>query len=314
MKKTKELISVIVPFYNEEEVLNETLNRLLNLEYIFNGKVNFEYIFIDDGSIDSSKLILQKNAYKNNNIKLISFTRNFGHQAAVTAGIDFCSGDYVGIIDADLQDPPELFLEMYEKINEGFDVVYAKRIKRKGETYFKKITAKIFYRLLNRLVKVHIPEDTGDFRLVTKRVVESLKNMPERNRFIRGLIPWLGYKSIAVQYERKERFAGTTKYPFKKMYSLAINAIISFTSKPIILATNLGLYMTLVGLFFSLYILYIKLFTDKSIPGITTVIILIVLFFGLQFFVIGLIGHYIAKIFDEVKERPLYLIDQKINI
>lgn len=314
MSLKKNLLSVVVPVYNEEDSIKETVKRLQNLKFKLEQDIDLEIVFVDDGSKDKSLTSLRNIAQHDFHIKVISLSRNFGHQIAVTAGIDLAAGDYVAIIDADLQDPPELIADMYRIAMTGFDVVYGKRRSRAGETVFKKATAATFYRVLNYLCNIDIPNDTGDFRLMSRRVVDSFKQLRERHRFVRGMVSWLGYKSVALEYDRAERFAGETKYPFGKMLAFATNAILSFTSKPLTLAIRLGLLTIVVGLAGGSYMLYLKLFTDSLVPGLTAILLAIVLFSGVQILLIGIVGEYIARIFEEVKGRPLYLINETINL
>ena len=238
------LLSIVIPVFNEEESISETAQRLLTLSGRLSSEIVVELIFVDDGSKDRSLTLLRDVSERSTNVKVISFSRNFGHQIAVTAGIDFAKGDYVAVIDADLQDPPELIEDMYKLALTGFDVVYGKRRSRAGETAFKKITAAAFYRFLNHMCAIDIPSDTGDFRLMSRKVVDAFNQLRERHRFIRGMVPWLGYKTAPLLYDRAERFAGETKYPLKKMLAFATNAIISFSSKPLTMAINLG-FMTI---------------------------------------------------------------------
>jgi len=303
-----------VPVYNEEESIIETANRLQKLRDNLAHEIDVELVFVDDGSKDDSLFYLRKIAEKNSNVKVISFSRNFGHQIAITAGIDLVAGDYVAVIDADLQDPPELIADMYRMALTGFDVVYGKRRSRAGETVFKKATAATFYRLLNYMCEIDIPSDTGDFRLMSRKVVESFKQLRERHRFVRGMVPWLGYRATPLEYDRAERFAGETKYPFRKMMAFAINAILSFSSKPLTMAIHFGLLTIFAGLVGGAYMLYLKLFTHTLVPGLTAVLLSIVLFSGVQILLIGVIGEYIARIFEEIKDRPLYLINETINL
>jgi dolichol-phosphate mannosyltransferase len=223
-------------------------------------------------------------------------------------------GDYVAVIDADLQDPPELIADMYRLALTGFDVVYGKRRARAGETLFKKATAAAFYRLLNYMCEIDIPSDTGDFRLMSRKVVESFKQLRERHRFVRGMVPWLGYKAVPLEYDRAERFAGETKYPLSKMLLFATNAILSFSSKPLTMAIRLGFMTIFVGLAGGAYMLYLKLFTSIPVPGLTAILLSIALFSGVQILLIGVVGEYIARIFEEIKGRPLYLVAETINI
>lgn len=314
MLREKNLLSIVIPLLNEEESINETVKRLQKLEDDLMQEINVEFIFVDDGCKDKTLAYLRSFAIHSSNVKVISLSRNFGHQIAITAGIDLAVGDYVAVIDGDLQDPPELIADMYRKALTGFDVVYGKRRSRAGETLFKKATAATFYRLLNYMCEIDIPTDTGDFRLMSRKVVDAFKQMREKHRFVRGMVPWLGFKSVPLEYDREERFAGETKYPFKKMVVFAMNAILSFSSKPLALAIRLGLFAICIGLIGGAYILYLKLFTSTPIPGLTTILLSIVLFSGMQILLIGLIGAYIARIFDEIKGRPLYLVAETINI
>lgn len=307
-------LDIIIPIYNEEECLQELFARLLNLRVMMKAKVVMRFIFIDDGSIDESVAMLKALCVKYEFASLITLSRNFGHQIAVTAGIDSSIGDYAAIIDADLQDPPELIEGMYDQLISGYDVVYGQRKSRAGETFFKKVSAAGFYKLLSFLCDVDIPRDAGDFRIVTKRVVSELRNMKERHRFIRGMVPWVGFKSSAFIYDRHERFAGETKYPLAKMISFAASAIFSFSKKPLVFATKAGVYVTATALFGAIYLLYLKLFTSEMVEGITVIFLAIVMMGGVQILILGIIGEYIARIFEESKGRPLYVIDEKINI
>jgi len=312
MNKIKKLFSIVIPAMNEQEVLPIIVPRLLGVIESLNVRYDVEIIFIDDGSKDKTLHILKEYSKKYSNFRVISFSRNFGHQLAITAGMKYASGDYIGIIDADLQDPPELFDEMLKYIEDGNDIVYGKRISRSGESFFKKITAKIFYRLLNLMSDTPLPLDTGDFRIISRDVVNQLNEMPEKHRYVRGMIPWIGYKSYAFEYMRKERVAGDTKYPLKKMISFAANAILSFSSKPLDIAFNIGLFSIMASLLLFFYLLYLKLFSFV-VPGITVIIAIVILLSGIQILLIGLVGRYIAKIFEEVKQRPLYIIKETIN-
>ena len=314
MLREKNLLSIVVPVFNEEESITETVRRLSALRANLSQEVDVELVFVDDGSKDRSLLLLRHIAEQSACVKVISFSRNFGHQIAITAGIDLAAGDYVAVIDADLQDPPELIADMYRLALTGFDVVYGKRRKRAGETVFKKTTAAAFYRLLNYMCEIDIPTDTGDFRLMSRKVVDAFKLLRERHRFVRGMVPWLGYKSAPLEYDRAERFAGETKYPLRKMLAFATNAILSFSSKPLTLAIRLGFVTICAGILGGSYMLYLKLFTNTQIPGLTAVLLSIVVFSGVQILLIGVVGEYIARIFEEIKGRPLYLVAETINI
>jgi dolichol-phosphate mannosyltransferase len=268
----------------------------------------YELLFINDGSKDTTVQKLIKIREHDKTVKLIDFSRNFGHQIAISAGMDFASGDAVVIIDADLQDPPELILEMITKWKEGYDVVYAKRIERKGETYFKKKTASLFYRTLRALTDIDIPIDTGDFRLMDRKVCNEMKTIQEKNRFVRGLVSWVGFKQTAVEYERDERFAGETKYPLKKMLKLSLDGITTFSYKPLKLANYLGISLSMLGFIYMLVVFYQKLFTNTTINGWSSIIIIQLLFSGIVLIMLGVIGEYIGRIYDEAKNRPLYIV------
>lgn len=309
----KDTLDVVIPIFNEEECLNETFSRLMALRTDWKD-VNFSLIFVNDGSNDKSFKILNDYADKYDFVKVINFARNFGHQMAVTAGIDYSTADYIAIIDADLQDPPELIKDMYEKSKEGFDVVYGKRLTRKNESFFKKMTAKCFYKFINLMCDINIPKDTGDFRLITASVADVIRQMDEKHRFIRGMVPWVGFESAPLFYHRDERYAGETKYPLSKMIKFALDAIFSFSNKPLKLATYSGLLIMFFGFFLGLYMLYIKLFTDLSMRGITVTILTVIIMGGIQIFMLGIIGEYVGRIFEESKSRPLYVIKNTKNI
>lgn len=315
MAVEKVKIGVVVPIYNEEESIRETIFRLVALREDQCDRIDFQYIFVDDGSFDQSLQILRETSAKWDFVRVISLSRNFGHQIAITAGIDHAEGDYVAIIDGDLQDPPELIVGMLEVAQkQGCDVVYGKRRSRAGETAFKKSTAALFYRLIRYMCEIDIPADTGDFRLMSRQAVDSFNMMRERHRFVRGMVPWMGYRSAPFEYDREERFAGETKFPFRKMLAFAVNAILSFSSKPLTLAIRTGFLTLLAGAAGGTYMLYLKLFTNIVVPGLTAILLSIVIFGGIQILLIGLVGEYIARIFEEVKGRPLYLVGEKINI
>lgn len=310
----KSFISIIVPCYNEEEVIEKTYRRIHHV--LENNSINGEIIFINDGSKDRTLEILSEIAGKNGNIKILNFSRNFGHQPAVTAGIDNCRGDMALIMDADLQDPPELIPEMIRTLEaENCNVVYGVRIKRKGDSLFKKLTAKLYYKLINNLSDVDLPRDTGDFRLIDKKVINEFKKLQEKNKYIRGIISWIGFKQVPFYYERDSRLEGVTKYPFLKMIKFASTGMIYFTKRPLNIAVTFGSLSTLIGLFLALYVIIIKIFEpENAVPGWASTLIIIIFFGGVQLLSIGLLGKYIACIFDEVKNRPEYIIDNKINI
>lgn len=307
-------VSVVIPMYYEEAVAEECYNRVIKvLKNIKNYQ--YEIIFVNDGSKDKTLEILENIARKDSNVKILSFSRNFGHQAAVTAGIKYVTGDAIVIIDADLQDPPELIPEMLKLWEQGNEVIYGKRKTRKGESRFKLLTAKMFYKTLNALSDVEIPKDTGDFRLVDRKVIDVVNSMPEHNKFLRGLFSWVGFKQTAFEYERKERFAGKTKYPLKKMLKLAGDGIISFSTKPLKLVGGLGIISIILSLAILIYSLVSYIFELNNLtPGWTSIMVAITLFSGVQLLSIWIISEYIARIYDETKNRPQYIIDRMINI
>lgn len=301
--------SVVVPLYNEELVIQETYRRLKKVMDSTNE--SYEIIFVNDGSRDKTAELAKEICSQDEHIKFISFSRNFGHQLAITAGMDNSRGNAVVVIDADLQDPPEVMLKMIEKWKEGYEVVYGRRTKRKGETFFKKFTAKMFYRTLNSLTDVDIPVDTGDFRLIDRKVCDALKTVPERNRYVRGLISWLGFKQIGVEFVREERFAGETKYPLKKMIKFAMDAITSFSYKPLKMATYAGSIISGLSFLYLLFVLFERLFTSFTVPGWSSIAALTLFFNGVTFIMLGIIGEYVGRIYDEAKGRPLYIIGEK---
>jgi dolichol-phosphate mannosyltransferase len=274
---------------------------------------SYEIIFINDGSTDNSLKIMKQLHTHDKRIKIIDFSRNFGHQIAITAGIDFTSGDAVITIDADLQDPPEVIPNLIKKWKEGYEVIYGIREKRKGENFFKKISTLIFYRLINKMTMINMPPDSGDFRLIDKKVVNNLKNIRENNRYVRGLTYWIGFKQIGVPYERDKRFAGKSKYPIKKLFKLAYDAIFSFSNFPLKIATYFGFIVSFLSFLYLIYALIIKLFTNSVIHGWTSLMISILFLGGVQLICLGIIGEYIARINDEVKKRPLYIIKEIID-
>ena len=308
-------ISIIVPMYYEEEVAKECYKRIKNVLTGLSNNYEHEIIFVNDGSKDKTLDILKSIAKDDKLVKVISFSRNFGHQAAVTAGIKNCDGDAVVIIDADMQDPPELIVDMLAKWEEGYKIVYAKRKKRKGETPFKLITAKMFYKTLNKLSTVEIPKDTGDFRLVDREVIEVIKQLPEHNKFLRGLFSWVGYRQTPIEYERQERYAGKTKYPLGKMLKLATDGIIGFSTKPLKIVGALGICSILISIIILIYSLlsYILKWNNLT-AGWTSIMVAITFFAGVQLMSLWIISEYIARIYDESKGRPEYIIEEKINM
>jgi polyisoprenyl-phosphate glycosyltransferase len=307
------VVSIIIPAYCEGQVVEECYKRIKST---MDSLANYDYelIFVDDGSNDDTLTILEQIAFHDINVKIISFSRNFGHQIAITAGLDRVSGDTAVIIDADLQDPPELIPKMLEKWEEGFQVVYAKRTAREGEKRLKRWTAALFYWLLNQLTDIKIPQNTGDFRLIDRKVILEMRKMKERNRFVRGLSSWVGFKQIGIEYKRNQRYAGETKYSFRKMLKFALDGIFSFSQKPLKIATNIGFFSIFVGLLLIIYVFFGKFFFPEiTVPGWASLLIAVVFFGGVQLFTIGIIGEYIGRIYDEIKNRPLYIIKKEMN-
>ena len=306
-------LTVVVPIFNEVECFPQLLTRLLALAGKLDGHT-LDLLFVDDGSTDGTDQLLAAAATAHPSVRVLHFSRNFGHQAALTAGLDHAEGDYVCVIDADLQDPPEIIPAMLRRAREGFDVVYGQRRSRAGETWFKRTTALLFYRLLSATCRVQIPIDTGDFRLVSRRLVLAFRTLRESHRFIRGLVPWAGFRSTAFLYDRQERFAGSTKYPVVKMIRFAVDALLSFSNVPLRLSTYIGLGMTCLSVLGILVMLYLKLFTVYTVPGISAVICLILGIGGIQFIILGLLGEYVGRIFEQGKHRPLYIVAATANL
>lgn len=307
-------ISVVIPMYYEEEVAQECYNRTSKVLQNLN-KYEYEIIFVNDGSKDKTLEILESIAKQDNRVKVISLSRNFGHQAAVTCGLKYTTGDAVVIMDADMQDPPEVIDEMIKLWEDGNEVIYAKRKTRKGETAFKLFTAKMFYKVLNGLSNVDIPKDTGDFRLADRKVIDVINSLPEHNKFLRGLFSWVGFKQTPLEYERNERFAGKTKYPLKKMLKLASDGITSFSTKPLKLLGILGTISVFISIAIFIYALISYIFNlNQLAAGWTSLMVTITFLGGMQLLSIWLIAEYIGKIYDESKGRPEYIIDKKINL
>jgi len=307
-------ISVIIPCYLEEEVIKISCERMTN---VMKSIVNYSYelLFVNDGSTDNTYDILINIAKNDSAVKIINFSRNFGHQAAVMAGLRNCTGDNAIIIDADMQDPPEVIPDMLKLWEAGNEVVYGKRKAREGETYFKTFTAKTFYRVLKKLSDIDIPVDTGDFRLIDRKVIDSLCNLREHNKYIRGLVVWIGYKHYAYEYDRNERIAGETKYPFKKMLKLALDGIISFSTKPLKIIGGIGIIALVVAFIIAIYAGLSYVFNwNNLVPGWTSLMLTVTALSGIQFVSIWVMSEYIARIYDEVRNRPEYIIKDKINI
>ncbi|AIQ66843.1 glycosyltransferase family 2 protein [Paenibacillus graminis] len=298
--------SVIVPMFNEEEVIQHTYERLKKVMDGCGG--SYELVFVNDGSRDRTAEIMREVSSRDEHVKLVDFSRNFGHQVAITAGMDYAEGEAVVVIDADLQDPPEVILQMIAKWKEGYEVVYAKRLKRQGETLFKKATAKMFYRLLSSMTSVEIPTDTGDFRLIDRKVCDVLRGLKEKNRYVRGLVSWVGFRQTMVEYVREERFAGETKYPLKKMIRFALDGITSFSHKPLKIASYIGFFLSFSSFLYLFFVLFQKIFTSWTVPGWASIVGVNLLFNGIVLMLLGVIGEYIGRIYDESKDRPLYIV------
>lgn len=306
MKQSAVKYSIIVPMFNEEEVIEFTYDRL---KQVMDGTEEpYELIFVNDGSHDRTVELITMICNFDPSVRLINFSRNFGHQIAISAGMDYAQGEAIVVIDADLQDPPEVILEMIAKWKEGYEVVYGKRLKRKGETLFKKATAKIFYRTMRIMTNVDIPVDTGDFRLIDRKVCDVLRGLKEKNRFVRGLVSWIGFRQTMVEYEREERFAGETKYPLKKMISFAVDGITSFSHKPLKIATYVGFTLSIGSFLYLIVVIFQKLFTGSTVAGWASIVAVNLLFNGIILMLLGLIGEYIGRIYDESKNRPLYIV------
>ncbi len=304
-------ISVVIPVYNEEEVIEASYARVSKVMGALERP--YELIFVNDGSGDASPRIIREICQKDKNARALFFSRNFGHQAAISAGLEKARGRAVVVIDADLQDPPEVIPRMVAKWEEGYEVVYGQRAKRMGETTFKKGSAALFYRILNALVDVKIPQDVGDFRLIDSKVRDALVGLKERNRYVRGLVSWLGFKQCAVEYVREPRFAGVTKYPLRKMVNFASDAIMSFSNKPLKIASWLGALVSTGAFAYLIYILYLRLFTDQTVEGWASLMSVILLLNGAILIFLGLLGSYVGRVFDEVKGRPLYVLSDEIG-
>lgn len=302
-------VSVVIPIYNEFDSLPELTGRL---ERIICDQPEFawEVIYVNDGSADGSAMLLSKLADQYPWLTVLHFSRNFGHQIAISAGIDFATGDAVIVMDGDLQDPPELLPQMVNRWQDGYDVVFATRKERSGETPFKLLTAKLFYRMLRRLSDVEIPVDTGDFRLMSRPVVNAFSMMREKNRFVRGMVSWVGFTQTAIHYERDPRFQGTTKYTFMKMLRFAVDGILSFSKVPLQWITTLGFLISGVSFLGILATVYIALGLKIALPGWSSLMVGILMMGGIQLICIGMIGEYVGRIFDEVRNRPLYLISK----
>lgn len=307
----RQFVSIVVPCFNEEAVVRQTHGRLVGV--LEKAGLPFEIIYVNDGSRDRTLEILDGLVDSDNRVRVLSFSRNFGHQLAVTAGIDYAAGDAVVLIDSDLQDPPELIPKMIQLWQEGKDVVYGVRESRSGESQFKLLTAQAFYRLINQISDVPIPLDTGDFRLMDRRVVDVLKKMPERDRFVRGMVSWVGFKQCPLPYARAERAAGESKYPLRKMMLFAMDGLVSFSIVPLRIAMVVGFITAGIAVLGIFYALFLRLFTENWEPGWTLLFISIFFLAGMTLGCLGIVGEYVGRIYREIKRRPLYVIDERLG-
>lgn len=304
----KNFISIVVPMYNEEavfhklfEVLNKTLSQL---------DVEYEVVCVDDGSKDKTRALLESKAKEDPRVKAVILSRNFGKEAAMTAALDYASGEAVIPIDADLQDPPELIGQMVEKWREGFDVVYAKRVSRATDTPMKRNTAGLFYRVFNMLSEIPIPENVGDYRLMDRRVVEAIKRLPEKDRFMKGLFCWPGFSNTTIEFERQERADGETKFNYWKLWNFALNGITSFSSFPVRIGVYLGLIVSVIAFIYGAIIVLKTIITGVDVPGYASLMVVMLFLGGIQLFFLGLLGEYIGRIYKEVKGRPIYIVEK----
>ncbi len=304
------LLTTVVPCYNEEAVLSETHRRLTSVLAGLDG-LDYEIVYVDDGSLDGTRAALRALQAEDAHVRMVALSRNFGHQVAATAGLEHAAGDAAVLIDADLQDPPEVIPEMVERWRQGYQVAYGQRADRAGETRFKLWTAKAFYRLINRLSNVEIPLDTGDFRLMDRVVVDALLAMPERDRFVRGMVSWTGFRQIAVPYRRAPRVAGQSHYPLLRMLHFATDAVSSFSTVPLRLAVWMGFVASGVAMAGIVYALVLRLFTSIWVTGWTALFIAVLFIGGVQLISLGIIGEYVGRIYGEVKRRPLYLVEER---
>ncbi len=306
-----QIVSVVVPVFNEAEVISVFYDRATRALQALDG-AEYEIVFIDDGSRDSSYAQLTQFAAANPRIQVIKFSRNFGHQIAISAGVDHARGDCVVIIDADLQDPPEVIADMVAQWRNGFDVVYGVRSDRAGETRFKLATASMFYKLLGRLTNIHIPPNVGDFRLMSRRVVEQLKGLREKDRFVRGLVSWVGFSQTGITYKRDARFAGETKYPFRKMLKFSLDGIASFSTLPLKIATWTGSAAAVLAVLYLLSV-FVQKAMGYTVEGWATIMVAMLFMGSVQLICLGIIGEYLGRIFNEVKPRPMYVIEEHLS-
>jgi glycosyltransferase involved in cell wall biosynthesis len=309
--KESSMVSLVVPVYNEEEVIGAFYDRASKALRAIDG-MSYELIFVDDGSRDTSLAQLAAFAAKDPCVRVIKFSRNFGHQIAISAGIDHARGDCVAIIDADLQDPPEVIASMVKQWQQGFDVVYGVRSDRAGETRMKLWTASMFYRLIGRLTQIHIPANVGDFRLMSRRVVDQLKTLREKDRFVRGLVSWVGFKQTGVVYSRDARFAGETKYPFRKMLKFSFDGITSFSTVPLKLATWMGSATAVLAVIYLMSV-FVQWILGYTVEGWATIMVAMLFMGSVQLICLGILGEYLGRVFNEVKPRPMYVIEEVLS-
>lgn len=301
-------LSIIIPIYNEEKNISVVYNRLIQV--VEHLAIPYELIFINDGSMDNSLEFIKDLTNQNKNVKFIDLSRNFGHQVAVSAGLDISKGEATVIIDADLQDPPELIIDLYNKMKEGYNVVYARRKIRKGESFMKKITAKVFYRIMDKITSIPIPRDTGDFRIIDRKIINTLKRMPEQQKYLRGQIAWVGFKQTFVEYDRDVRYAGKTGYTYSKMLQFAFDGITSFSNFPLKFASITGFVVSGISFILILFALYEKLVLHNTVRGWTSLMLVVLFIGGIQLLSIGIIGEYIGRISANIRNRPLYIINE----
>jgi glycosyltransferase involved in cell wall biosynthesis len=312
LQQSQPLLSIVVPCFNEEAVIEETHSRISRMAARLN-ELEYEIVYVDDGSQDGTGAILEQLQHADPCVRVIRLSRNFGHQIAVTAGLEHASGDAVALIDADLQDPPEVIPQMVARWREGYDVVYGERVSREGETRFKIATARAFYRVMKHLTDTHIPLDAGDFRVMDRRVVEALRGMPECDRFVRGLVSWAGFRQIAVPYHRASRFAGRSKYPLSKMLRFAMDGIMSISVAPLRAVLALGLVASLLAVLGATYALALRTFTNDQIATGTALLLGLLFMGGVQLVSVGIVGEYVGRSYEQSKRRPLYFIRDRIG-
>ena len=309
---TRPVLTLVLPIYNEEEVIPILHDRLQT--FLRTLGVDAEVLFVNDGSKDSSLPLLRELAAKDPRYQVLSFSRNFGHQSAITAGVEYARGKAVVVMDADLQDPPEVVVEMLARWREGYDVVYGKRRSREGETWFKLVTAKYFYRVFRAMIPIEVPLDAGDFRLMSRQVVVTMRSLREAHRFVRGMVAWVGFRQVAVLYDRPGRAAGETKYPLRKMIRFAIDGITSFSVLPLRFATYLGMFISVASVAYAIWALFDKFFLHATVQGWTTTVVLVALLSSVQLLMIGILGEYVGRIYEQVKLRPLYVVGDRVNV